>query len=164
MARAIDGGSLGSHSNAAPPGDLGHGADVRGHDRAAARHRLEDGKAERLVERRVDEHLRGLVEAGGLLERDAADEDDVLGDTELCRQACSSAVYFSSRPCPTMTSCRPGSSPRACTQALSNPSQFLYRHSDDTNRTNGLVTPYLTTCACAAKQSPGLKSSWSTAS
>ena len=52
----------------------------------------------------------------------------------------------------------------ASAQARSSPSQFLYGHSEDTNSTNGLVTPCGATWARAASASPGLNRSWSTAS
>ncbi len=55
--------------------------------------------------------------------------------------ACSEAPYFSSRMGPTIASWRSPSSARASAQARSSPSQFLYGHIDETNSTNGLVTP-----------------------
>ena len=76
------------------------------------------------------------------VERDAADEDHVVGDAELgARARGSSAAYFSSRPAPTITSWRSPSAALAIAQARSSPSQFLYGHSDETKSTKGLVTP-----------------------
>ena len=144
---------------------LRHGAGVRGHDRAAAGHGLEDGQPEGLVERRVDEHVGRLVEVDGLLERDPADEDDVARRCRA-RPRASAARPRTSRPARRRRS--PAGGPRAharaSAQARSSPSQFLYGHSEDTNSTNGFVTPYEATCARAAPASPGLNRSWSTAS
>ena len=83
MALAIDAGSPGSASDRGAARGLRHGGDVGRHDRAAARHGLEDRQAERLVERRVHEDVRRPVEADGFLQRHAADEHDVVGDAEL---------------------------------------------------------------------------------
>ena len=72
---------VGEHGR--PTGGLGHRAAIGGDDRAGARHRLEDREAEGLVERGVDQEVRCLIKTGGLLERYAADEDDVVGDAQL---------------------------------------------------------------------------------
>ena len=69
-----------------PTGGLGHRADVGGDDRTGAGHRFEDRQPEGFVERRVDQEVGRLIEAGGLLERYATDEDDVVGDAELVNQ------------------------------------------------------------------------------
>ena len=77
---------------------LRHGAGVRGHDRAAAGHGLEDGQPEGLVERRVHEHVGRPVEADGLLERDPADEDHVAARCRARpRASAARRAYFSSR-------------------------------------------------------------------
>ena len=75
---------VGEHGR--PTGGLGHRADVGGDDRTGTGHRLEDRQPEGLVERRVDQEIRRLIEAGGLLERYATDEDDVVGDAELVNE------------------------------------------------------------------------------
>ena len=67
-------------------GNLGHRADVGSDDGTGAGHRLEDRQAEGLVERRVDEEIRRLIEAGGLLVRHRAYEDDIARDAELVHQ------------------------------------------------------------------------------
>ena len=62
---------------------LRHGAGVRGNHRAAAGHRLQDRQPERLVERRVNEHVRSSIEAHGGLQRYPAREDDIGGDPQF---------------------------------------------------------------------------------
>jgi hypothetical protein len=64
-------------------GDFRHGAGIRGHDGAAARHGLENGEPESLVERRIHEHVGRPVEVDGLLKRDPADEDQICRDPEF---------------------------------------------------------------------------------
>ena len=86
MARAIDAGSLGSHKTAAPPAVSGKPLISEIYDRAAARHRLENGEAEGLVERRIHVRVSRLVEADGFLERNPADEDQISRDAELRRE------------------------------------------------------------------------------
>ncbi len=70
---------------------LGHRASVRGDDGARRRHGLQNRQAEGLVERRVHEQVGRPVEVHGLFERHSADPDDVVGDAELVGE-CSQLV------------------------------------------------------------------------
>ena len=75
-----------------PAGGLGHGTDVGGDDGARAGHGFENRQPERLIERRVDQEVRRLIEVSSVFEWYAADEDDVVCDPELVNER----VQFSS--------------------------------------------------------------------
>ena len=80
---AIDSRVAGIHQQrGASGGLLRRGAVGREHG-APARHRLQDGQPERLVERGVREEVGRAVEVDRLLEGHPADPHDVVGDAEL---------------------------------------------------------------------------------
>ena len=148
-------------------GRLRHRAAVRCDDRAPARHRLEDGQAERLVVRGVHEHVGGAVERAASRERDPADPHDV-GRRCPARRPGRAAPPTYSRPrrCPTTTSrwSRQVGVERWRTHAAARRSSCRPTARRRRGRTGRRCRARAARRADASSGSPGRKTSWSTAS